>query len=612
MKKIKAFFANLLFLFRLTFKIDKKIMVFAILMTLFKTTSLYLGIYFGALILDKLQLGVDYAELRKIIYLMVFLTSGFLIVGNLLEVFYNEHRFLIFNNYRNSLIRKQMDMDFIQLESLKLKRNLQAIDESFNANGGLETVVSFSYRLFNSLLSFGYSIILIRGLFIYNPTVDKGPVLNILFNYPVLSIILILVFIGTSIWSYQIYQKMQIISYQFMEENMDGNRVFSYLYNLSCDYHYGKTFRIYGGDELCLKRMLNYQKKFSDNYEGFVKKTAGYSILISLGGSLMMLCSYLYVGSKALLGYISIGAIVSSVSALTSLFSSINETLNMINSVEISKKYFVKLDEYLALPSAIYHGSLPIEKRDDNLYLIEFKHVSFTYPNTEKEILHDINFTLPIGQKTALVGPNGAGKTTFIKLLLRLYDPTEGTITLNGIDIKKYDYDEYISLMSVVFQDFKLFNLSIKNNVAPNNPDSQKVIEVLEKVGFKESLKKFTKGIDTEVYQYNNEGVELSGGEAQKVAIARALYKDSPIVILDEPTAALDPISEAEIYQSFNEIIKDKTAIFISHRMSSCVFCDEIIVFDNGQLIERGTHQELLKKKGLYSSMWEAQAKYYQ
>ena len=219
-----------------------------------------------------------------------------------------------------------------------------------------------------------------------------------------------------------------------------------------------------------------------------------------------------------------------------------------------------------------------------------------------------------IGQKLAVVGMNGSGKTTFIKLLCRLYDPTEGKILLNGIDIRKYNYKEYMMIFSVVFQDFKLFSLTLGENVAAKiNYDEEEVKSALKKSGFYNRLSTMPEGLNTYLYKdFNKKGIIISGGEAQKIAIARAIYKNAPFIILDEPTAALDPIAEAEIYEKFNEITGDKTAIYISHRLSSCKFCDKIVVFHEGSVIQTGTHQELVAdKNGKYFQLWMAQAQYY-
>lgn len=215
----------------------------------------------------------------------------------------------------------------------------------------------------------------------------------------------------------------------------------------------------------------------------------------------------------------------------------------------------------------------------------------------------------------AVVGPNGAGKTTFIKLLCRLYEPTSGCITLNGIDIRKYDYRQYLDLFGIVFQDFALFPYSIAENIASSQtPDEARIWQALRLVEMEDRVRRLPQGLDTPLFSHSSkEGVNFSGGELQKLAIARALYKDAPLVILDEPTAALDPISEYEIYSHFDTLVQDKTSIFISHRMSSCRFCEDILVFEDGRLAERGSHSALLAQDGsLYASMWNAQAQYYE
>lgn len=270
--------------------------------------------------------------------------------------------------------------------------------------------------------------------------------------------------------------------------------------------------------------------------------------------------------------------------------------------------------EFLDLPDPMYQGSLTTEKRSDRKYEVEFRNVSFRYPGAKTDSLHNLSLKFKIGSRLAVVGKNGSGKTTFIKLLCRLYDPTEGEILLNGINIRKYRYDDYLKIFSVVFQDFQLLSLPLGQNVAAaKNYDPQRAKECLEMAGFGDRLARMPGGLETCLYKdFSKEGVEVSGGEAQKIAIARALYKDAPFIILDEPTAALDPIAEAEIYSKFNEIITDKTAVYISHRLSSCKFCDEIAVFDGGTIVQFGNHQQLVEDTdGLYYQLWTAQAKYY-
>jgi ATP-binding cassette subfamily B protein len=290
---------------------------------------------------------------------------------------------------------------------------------------------------------------------------------------------------------------------------------------------------------------------------------------------------------------------------------------------EVYCRHLKGLYAYLDIPNRKEEGTLTVNmsalcngsEENGCDYEIEFCNVSFRYPGAKEYSLRNLSLKFKIGKRLAIVGKNGSGKSTFIKLLCRLYDPTEGEIRLNGVDIRKYDYEEYLKLFSVVFQDFKLFSFSLGQNVATAMEyDREKAEQCLLKAGLSQRLESMPKGLDTALYKdFESEGVEISGGEAQKVALARALYKDAPVVVLDEPTAALDPIAEAEVYTKFNEIIGDKTAIYISHRLSSCKFCDEIAVFDEGAVVQRGSHEVLLQDKGgLYHELWTAQAQYYE
>lgn len=245
---------------------------------------------------------------------------------------------------------------------------------------------------------------------------------------------------------------------------------------------------------------------------------------------------------------------------------------------------------------------------------MEFRDVSFQYPGSGIWALRHVNMKFRVGKRLAIVGENGSGKTTFIKLLCRLYDPQEGQILLNGIDIRKYNYRDYMDIFSVVFQDFQLICQPLGANVAGSvEYDRDRARKALMDAGFGDRLATMEKGLDTMLYKdLSEEGVDVSGGEAQKIAIARALFKDAPFIILDEPTAALDPIAEAEIYSKFNDITGDRTAIYISHRLSSCKFCDEIAVFHEGAIIQQGTHDNLVADKGgKYYELWNAQAQYY-
>lgn len=323
---------------------------------------------------------------------------------------------------------------------------------------------------------------------------------------------------------------------------------------------------------------------------------------------------YVFVCLKAWAGAFGVGYITQYVGAITQLFQGLSVLLQTMGQIRANGEFLQLNFEYLDLPNRMYQGSLTTEKRADRKYEVEFRDVSFRYPDTDQWALRHVNIRFRVGSRLAVVGRNGSGKTTFIKLLCRLYDPTEGEILLNGIDIRKYRYDDYMRIFSVVFQDFKLLALPLGENVAgAAEYDRTRAEKCLKDAGFGDRLSAMPQGLDTWLYKdLTEDGVDISGGEAQKIAIARALYKDAPFLILDEPTAALDPIAEAEIYSRLNDIVEDRTAVYISHRLSSCKFCDEIAVFEGGQIVQQGSHDALLSEEnGTYSTLWHAQAQYY-
>ena len=338
---------------------------------------------------------------------------------------------------------------------------------------------------------------------------------------------------------------------------------------------------------------------------------------VALGSAISAMLTglvYLFVCLKAWGGAFGVGSVTQYVGAVTALSASISTLMEMLGSLQSNTAFMRTIYQFLDIPNRMYQGSLTTEKRSDRQYEVEFRDVSFKYPGSGVWALRHVNMKFKVGERMAVVGENGSGKTTFIKLLCRLYDPQEGQILLNGIDIRKYNYQDYMSLFSVVFQDFQLLAQPLGDNVAGSrNYDSGKVRQALADAGFGARLAKMPQGLNTMLYkEFAADGVDVSGGEAQKIAIARALYKNAPFIILDEPTAALDPIAEAEIYAKFNEIAGDKTAVYISHRLSSCKFCDEIAVFDHGQIIQQGSHEKLLADAdGKYCALWTAQAQYY-
>ena len=402
----------------------------------------------------------------------------------------------------------------------------------------------------------------------------------------------------------------------FSEEATFGNRRFAHFGFLGRDKRRAIDIRM--NDQQRLVRAYWSGGSVFGVHGVFAKAARGkMGVYASLGVCITTLTTgmiYLFTCLKALGGAFDVGSCTQYIGAATAMVTNVFALTDMIGTLKANTPYLEKTFAFLDIPNSMYQGSLTTEKRSDRRYEVEFKDVSFRYPGSDIWALRHVNMKFKVGKRLAIVGENGSGKTTFIKLLCRLYDPQEGQILLNGIDIRKYRYDDYMGIFSVVFQDFQLICQPLGNNVAGSMEyDRDRVKKALIDAGFADRLAAMEKGLDTMLYKnLSEDGVEVSGGEAQKIAIARALYKDAPFIILDEPTAALDPIAEAEIYSKFDEIAGDKTAIYISHRLSSCKFCDEIAVFHEGAVIQQGSHAELLADRGgKYYALWNAQAQYY-
>ena len=402
----------------------------------------------------------------------------------------------------------------------------------------------------------------------------------------------------------------------FSEEATFGNRRFGHFGFLGRDKRRAIDIRM--NDQQRLVRAYWSGGSVFGVHGVFAKAARGkMGVYASLGVCITTLTTgmiYLFTCLKALGGAFDVGSCTQYIGAATAMVANVFALTDMIGTLKANTPYLEKTFAFLDIPNSMYQGSLTTEKRSDRRYEVEFRDVSFRYPGSDIWALRHVNMKFKVGKRLAIVGENGSGKTTFIKLLCRLYDPQEGQILLNGIDIRKYRYDDYMGIFSVVFQDFQLICQPLGANVAGSMEyDRDRAKKALTDAGFADRLAAMEKGLDTMLYKnLSEDGVEVSGGEAQKIAIARALYKDAPFIILDEPTAALDPIAEAEIYSKFDEIAGNKTAIYISHRLSSCKFCDEIAVFHEGAVIQQGSHAELLADRGgKYYALWNAQAQYY-
>lgn len=349
---------------------------------------------------------------------------------------------------------------------------------------------------------------------------------------------------------------------------------------------------------------------------------------VKLGCSIVCGCAvYLAVGRGAMEGAVGCGSVILLYSAVTRLIEAAARMAEILTDLRNNNEHLLRYFRYMDLPEARESGGVRGMSEGQKSFVagkpdggggsgcdIVFQNVSFRYPDSDAYALKDVNLRLCAGEKTVIVGENGSGKTTLVKLLCRLYRPASGSILLNGRDIWDYDYGEYMGYLAAVFQDFSLFAFSLAENVAGSREyEGERVLAALEKVGLSGLVAGYPKGISQPLFHdFDEEGVDISGGEAQKLAIARAVYKDAGIMVLDEPTAALDPYAEHEIYENFGKLAEGKTVLFVSHRMSSCRMCDRIVVMEAGEAVQTGNHEELLADgDGKYSQLWNAQAKYY-
>lgn len=577
--------------------------------------TLYIPIWYSAQILNELSAGRDPVRLARLALAAVLVTAAAALATALLNRWEQLHQKKIFLHMQHILSQKMLTLDFASMDDPRTHDLLSQVTQNANWGGwGLIKSVSCFQRLVKHLCRAGGAVALTLSLFLLPVPATAGALT--LLNHPLLALLVLLALLLAVLLSASLSNRAEAHWANGAAAARFGNRLFCYFGSLGQDRARAMDIRVYRQDILSRRQWASgLDSSFSPKgpFARYARKAGGFLKAASAAVTTSFIgIVYVYVGLKAYGGAFGVGSITQYVGAITTLSGSIAGLLTALGAMVNNVPFLDTLFAFLDIPNGMYQGSLTIEKRSDRKYDIEFRDVSFRYPHTDTWALRHVSMRFQVGQRLAVVGENGSGKTTFIKLLCRLYDPTEGQILLNGIDIRKYNYLEYLSVFSVVFQDFQLFALPLGQNVAAaERYDAARARACLVEAGFGQKLSAM--GLDDYLYkELDKNGVEVSGGEAQKIAIARALYKDAPFIVLDEPTAALDPLAEAEIYTRFNELVGDKTAIYISHRLSSCRFCDEILVFDRGRIVQQGAHDALvLDAAGKYHALWSAQAQYY-
>lgn len=611
MKQESNFFHTLFRLLKLIHQQDRSVIPLTIIGAMLEALEPFILLIGGALVLDSLLLSAwDQAMIQAMFMLGIYFINGLFLDFIRCNI---ETAGMSINRLCNgSVCLKAISLDYQTFADKKNLEEFDAADYNVSNNGGFGILILEFRNLIRGATGCIASGILLLQLCLEQVTRDTPLSFLVTRNASIVIIALLLsslCFIYRKLSHY--VNKHQINLYY---ENVELNQRLSYLtFQLNTNAEFAKEIRMYHLKGLLLQA---WKQMASKRYSFKVKewKYETFSLLFSsILNDIILLLAYLFVILKVVAGAATIGSFTRYVGAIQQTNMSLKTVVEAMGKLQVIQSYLKFYLNFLDKENNMDTGSLPVEKRNDNEYELEFHNVSFRYPGSSTDSLRNVSIKLDLKHKYAVVGKNGAGKTTFVKLLCRLYDVSEGCITLNGVDIRKYEYQEYMNLFAAVFQDFSLFAFPVKENITCGKSyDEAFLWQCAKQSGIDERIQCMEHQMEELLFHEMGQGVCLSGGEEQKLAITRALYKDSPVVILDEPTAALDPISEYEIYSRFDEMVKDKTSIYISHRMSSCRFCDQILVFDEGLLKQTGTHDELMTEQDqIYAKLWNAQAKYY-
>ena len=585
-------FKSFMFLLKLIWRFNKKYIFYAALFQIVTALVPLTGVVMPKYIIDELT------GLQRVEYLAVYVGALVLInlVGSILLAYLEGAMFTskseVFSSFECMMAEKLMTCDFESLEDpgfLDVKEKAHRI--LYAEGQGFGAVLDHAFNIAGKV-------------FIFAGLVGVLSTLNIW---------MVLVFVALVLLNSAVEARVQKRYVSWDIEKAPIERRSAYLLNIIENFEYGKEERIYGLKDFLISRVAKHLGESDAFYKRQTRELNKSQYFTAVTSFIRDAISYIYLISKVIAGSIQIGSFTMYVGAVSQFSTAMNDMMSSIVNIRRFGLYYDELNKYINMPQTMREGEKTVDSETGE-YTIKFENVSFRYPGSEIYALKNVNITITPSEKLSIVGENGAGKTTFVKLLLRLYDPTEGRILLNGTDIREFDYDEYQNLMAAVFQDFRLFSFTLKENVCFDKECSDEVvIDCLRRSGFGNKLDQLPKGIYTNVYKnFEEDGFEPSGGEGQKIALARALFKDTPVVILDEPTAALDPRAEYEMYQNFNKMSEGKTTIFISHRLSSSRFCDKIAVFAGGEIKEYGSHDELYSKDGMYHELFDMQAKFYQ
>lgn len=593
---MKKALKTLSYLFGCAIKYKPSYLLIYILDIIVKSGMPFINVIFPKYLIDELLIGKRIEQI--VIYTACIVVGNFvmLLLSVVLQEKLNKHYYDDFSRYFDAMLsRKNMSISFRKTEDKEVLEYIQRAREGLGVQaGGIGGIAgSISQLIINVIISITSIVLLIQKAFV-----------------------VILIVIASVVIAYYANQKMINIQLKYFDQIAENNRGYEYALVYLTNFKYGKDVRLYHAEDMMLEKIDQFNQKTASIG---AKQASEKSKWLTINGLTMALregSTFFYLGKFGLQGVISIADFTMLVNASKTFGNSFSAIVSSIQ--DVAKKILFATEYYTYMNDTGLNengGAKHIVQGGE--HTIEFKNVSFAYPGSNVKVLDNLSVKISSHEKVSIVGANGAGKTTFIKLLCRLYPVDEGEILLDEININDYELEEYYKSISAVFQDFVLFGFSIKENILLSDSDDVSddvVFELLDRVGMSYKINELPEGINTNIYRfYDKNGFEPSGGEQQKIAIARALYNEGEVVILDEPTAALDPISEAEIYEKFNDMVCDKMSLLISHRLSSCKFCDRILVFEQGKIVEDGTHESLVNcEGGIYANMFHVQAQYYQ
>jgi len=576
--------------------------------------SPFIGLYFGALILDE-GASPD-RDLRHMLLMVLYMCAGMFLLE--FAKIFSDKRINVNAEISAAweeiaLNTKSFDLDYMDLENPALRDTRESFFSNREYAGLAYLMWSLNY-LMQSVFQVVVAAVMLAGLFTLRSPLPLHGALAV-FDSPWMAAAMAALLAASTVYlTIAIRRNSQKRHELYKDMPKEERTLHYYLNEYLDDSKAGKDLRIYGQQNIIVKSSREIFEKYTKLRQKLSLLWLGEEYRTSMTEAAMQGIVFLWVAMRALGGAFGVGSVVKYIGLMERLIGGVTACVGNLEWLRSNNKLLSDLFDYLDRPTLMQKEGRPVDRSIER-HEIAFCDVSFRYPGQEDFALRNLSLKFQAGERMAVVGRNGSGKTTMIKLLCRLYEPTEGKITLDGTDIRELDYAQYQALFSVVFQDFRLFSFGLGQNVAANDSyDEAKATDCIEKAGLGERLQGFADGLGTAIYKdFDENGVEISGGEAQKIAIARALYKDAPFMILDEPTAALDPLAEYEIYSRFDEIVGCKTAVYISHRLSSCRFCDRIVVFEQGSLVQSGSHEALLAEEGgIYASLWNAQAKYYE